>query len=136
MFQRSALIEANVLPLPGTSSDDVDRAAFADYVGRFFSFLRQDGLSDEHLLKNMGFVRKGCLTIAGALFFSQHAVFDLPSLSVRALVLPGTELSDTRYLDTETIEGTLQQQYRGCMSFFKRNLVKRQTSVSFNSPGA
>lgn len=68
-------------------------------------------------------------------FFSQHAVIDLPSLSVRALVLPGTELSDTRYLDTETIEGTLQQQYRGCMSFFKRNLVKRQTAASFNSPG-
>ena len=135
MFQRSALIEADVLPLPGTSSDDIDRTAFVDYVGRFFSFLRQDGLSDEHLLKNMGFIRKDCLTIAGALFFSQHAVIDLPSLSVRALVLPGTELSDTRYLDTETIEGTLQQQYRGCMSFFKRNLVKRQTAASFNSPG-
>ena len=66
MFQRSALIEADVLPLPGTSSDDIDRTAFIDYVGRFFSFLRQDGLSDEHLLKNMGFIRKDCLTIAGA----------------------------------------------------------------------
>ena len=135
MFQKSVLIEADRLPLMATTLADVDKQAFSQYVGKFFSFLQNDGLTDQHLLENMGFIREGHLTIAGSLFFSRHTAFDLPSLSVRAIVFPGLLLSDTEYLDSEVIEGTLQQQYRGTMKFLARNLKKLQGEASFNSLG-
>lgn len=44
-------------------------------------------------------------------------------------------LTDTRYLDSQDISGTLPQQYTEALAFIKRNLHRVQGDQGFNSPG-
>jgi len=48
---------------------------------------------------------------------------------------PGTKLADSRYLDSENIEGSLEEQYQRGMAFIKRNLHHVQGNQSVNSLG-
>lgn len=51
------------------------------------------------------------------------------------MAFPGTRITDTRYLDSQDISGTLPQQYAEALAFIKRNLHRVQGSQGFNSPG-
>lgn len=54
---------------------------------------------------------------------------------IKAVAFPGTVLHDTRYLDSQDIDGNLPGQYRRGMAFIKRNLRHVQGNQGFNSPG-
>ena len=136
IFQKSALIQADILELPTTSSNDIDFNKFKLYVDQNYRFLVQENISYEKLLQNMWFVRDGHVTVAGMLLFGKEPQLSLPSASVKAISFVGRYISETRFLDSESIEGTLSEQYKLGMAFLKRNLLKVQTEESFNAQGA
>ena len=135
IFQKSALVQADILPLPTTGQKDLDQENFRLYVDKYYSFLIQEGISYKQLQQNMWFMRDNHVTIAGMLLFGKVPQLSLPSASIKAIVFAGESISDTKFLDTENIEGRLIEQYKAGMSFLKRNLFKLQGEKSFNSQG-
>lgn len=51
------------------------------------------------------------------------------------MAFPGTELHDTRYLDSEDIGGTLPEQFKDSFAFIRRNLRHVQGEQGFNTLG-
>lgn len=75
------------------------------------------------------------LNLAGLLLFAKRPQRYRPAFMVKAVAFPGTMLHDTRYLDSEDIDGTLPEQYQRSLAFIKRNLHHVQGDQNFNSLG-
>lgn len=58
-----------------------------------------------------------------------------PAFVIKAVAFPGTVLHDSRYLDSEDLDGSLPEQYRRGIAFIKRNMRHMQGERGFNSPG-
>lgn len=136
LFQQAGLVYADVVPVAGTSVADIDDKAFEAY------FDRRYGRSSEYggqplpqLLQNLGLATGGELNLAGLLLFGKQPQRFRPALEVKAVAFPGTELHDTRYLDSEDIDGTLLDQYQRSLAFIKRNLRHVQGDQGFNTLG-
>ena len=136
LFQRSGLIYADVVPVAGTSVDDLDEKTLATY------FNRRHGQSSEfagqplpQLLQNLGLGDGGELNLAGLLLFGKRPQRFRPAFEVKAVAFPGTVLHDIRYLDSEDIGGTLFEQYQRSFAFIKRNLHHVQAGRDFNTIG-
>lgn len=59
----------------------------------------------------------------------------LPTVSIKAVCYPGTDVHADAYVDSEDITGKLELQYRNAMSFISRNLHHVQNGQSVNSTG-
>lgn len=59
----------------------------------------------------------------------------LPTMSIKAVCYPGTDVHADAYVDSEDITGKLELQYRNAMSFISRNLHHVQNGQSVNSTG-
>ncbi len=136
MFQQSGLIYADELAVGSASIDNIDQGEFSRYFERRYRKpLAAAGVPLERLLQNLNLARNGIPNLAGMLLFASGPHNYLPAFIVKAAAFPGTVLHDSRYLDSEDIEGTLAEQYRHCMAFIKRNLRHVQGKRGFNSPG-
>src|SRR5574337_389638 len=133
LFQRAGLIYADVVPVEGTSTDDIDEKAFDAY------FTRRYGQSSDQplpqLLQNLGLGDGQELNLAGLLLFGKRPQRYRPAFMVKAVAFPGTVLHDTRYLDSEDIDGTLLEQYQRSLAFIKRNLRHVQAGRDLNTIG-
>ncbi|MBS1224432.1 MAG: transcriptional regulator, partial [Proteobacteria bacterium] len=89
----------------------------------------------ERLLRNMGLARDGALTLAGLLLFAKKPERFRPAFMIKAVALPGRELHETRYLDSEDIFDRLAGQYQRGLAFVKRNLHYVQGDQGINSLG-
>ena len=136
MFQRSGLVYADVVPVAGTSVEDIDDKAFTGYFNRRYGESSEfSGLTREQLLQNLGLGDGQELNLAGLMLFGRNPQRWRPAFEVKAVAFPGTALHDTRYLDSEDIKGTLLEQFRGAFAFIKRNLHHVQHGRSFNTLG-
>lgn len=136
LFQRAGLVYADVIPVTGTSTDDIDEKAFAAY------FTRRYGQSPElagqplsQLLQNLGLGDGHELNLAGLMLFGKRPQRYRPAFEVKAVAFPGLVLHDSRYLDSEDIGGTLLEQYQRSFAFIKRNLRHIQADRGFNTLG-
>lgn len=125
MFQRGGLVHADVVPVAGTTSADLDEPAFRRYMEKHYGAdTAQAGLPPDAVLQKPGAGRW-----SGVELGRPDAVW--PQRWRPA----GPRITDTRYLDSQDISGTLPQQYTEALAFIKRNLHRVQGNQGFNSPG-
>lgn len=136
LFQQAGLIYADEVPVAGTTVADIDRRALGEYFeNRYREPLADTDQSLARLLHNMGLVRDGALTLAGLLLFGKKPERFRPAFTIKAVALPGRELHETRYLDSEDIFDGLAGQYQRGLAFIKRNLHYVQGDQGINSLG-
>ena len=136
LFQQAGLIYADEVPVSGTTVADIDHRAFGEYFeSRYREPLEDTGQSLARLLQNMGLARDGVLTLAGLLLFANKLERFRPAFLIKAVALPGRELHETRYLDSEDIFDRLAGQYQRGLAFVKRNLHHVQGDQGINSLG-
>ena len=73
--------------------------------------------------------------LAGLLLFGKQPQRLLQVCQIGAVWFPGTYLGDTRYLDSENIDGPLDEQFQRGMAFIKRSLHRVQAGRGFNTLG-
>lgn len=136
IFQDTHVFYADEQPIHRSGIEDLDQAAFeAFYEQRFGEAIDRKDVSLIQLLENLNLIKKGNLTLAGLLFFGKRPDMLRPELMTKAVTFPGTEPTDSHYLDSEDIVGTLPQQLMGAKSFILRNLKKIQMNQPFNTEG-
>ena len=124
------------MPLAHTSVDEFDLLRFRDfYKQQYDQEIDQLNTSTERILSNLKLLKSPHLTLAGLLLFGKEPQQIRPQLMVKAVAFIGNRLEGTEYLDSEDIESTLVEQFKGTMGFLKRNLRKRQNGQNFNFPG-
>ena len=73
MFQRSGLVYADVVPVAGTSVEDIDGKAFTTYFNhRYDQASEYAGLTREQLLENIGLGDGQELNLAGLMLFGRN----------------------------------------------------------------
>lgn len=136
LFQQSGLLQAGQVPVHGSSADDIDERAFARYFQRRYDqSVEQVGLPLMQLLENIDLAHDSVLNLAGMLLFGEQPQRRLQVCEITAVAFPGTVLYDRQYLDSENIDGPLEEQYRRAMAFIKRNLHHVQGDQGFNTLG-
>jgi len=136
IFQDAQVFYADEQPVYRTSVADLDREAFERfYETAYGETTDSETLPFMRLLENLNLAKDGNLTVAGLLFFGKRPERFRPELMTKAVAFPGTEATDTDYLDSEDPAGTLPQQFALAKAFILRNLQKRQNNQSFNTEG-
>jgi ATP-dependent DNA helicase RecG len=136
LFQDAGLVHADEVPARPATVDDIDQAVFTKYFARRYRKTAEStGQPLPQLLRNLNLARDGVPNLACLLLFGKAPHMFKPAFVIKAVAFPGTVLHDSRYLDSEDIEGTLPEQYRHGMAFIKRNLHHIQGNQGFNSPG-
>jgi len=139
MFQRGGLIHADVVPVAGTSVDDLDEKTFDAYFKHRAQNtghgLEWADLPLNQLLQNMGLGDGQELNLSGLLLFGKYPQRCRPAFIVKAVAFPGTDLGDSDYLDSEDIYGTLLEQFKSSFAFIRRNLHHVQNRRGFNTLG-
>ena len=94
LFQQAGLIDADEVPVAGTTVADIDHRALAEYFeNRYREPLEDTGQSLARLLQNMGLARDGALTLAGLLLFAKKPERFRPAFILKAVALPGRQLA-------------------------------------------
>lgn len=140
MFQRAGLVYVDAMPVLGSSCADIDEPALRQYLMRHHASATPEGqhlaqLPLELALQRLGLGDGGEPNLSGLLLFGRQPQRWRPVCGIKAVAFPGTSITDTRYLDSQDIGGTLQQQYTEALAFIKRNLRRVQGEQGFNSPG-
>lgn len=136
LFQQAGLVYADEVLVAQATVADIDHRALAEYFeNRYREPLDETGQSLERLLQNMGLARDGVLTLAGLLLFAKKPERFRPAFLIKAVAIPGRDLHETRYLDSEDIFDRLAGQYQRGLAFIKRNLHYVQGDQGINSLG-
>jgi len=136
MFQLAGLVYADVVPIAGTSSADINSQVFHNYFNRRYGQNAEfAGQPFEQLLQNISLGDGREINLSGLLLFGHQPQRWRPAFEVKAVAFPGTALHDTRYLDSEDIGGTLLEQYQRSFAFIRRNLRHVQAGRGFNTLG-
>ncbi|MFY1666642.1 RNA-binding domain-containing protein [Pseudomonas sp. Pseu.R1] len=136
LFQQAGLVCADAVPVAGCTVQDIDAKAIGEYFERRFrQSPDQTGFDTIRILENLGLASGGTPNLAGLLLFGKAPQRLCPAFDIKAVAFPGTELHDRHYLDSEDIDGNLQEQYRRSLAFIKRNLRHVQHQQGFNSLG-
>jgi ATP-dependent DNA helicase RecG len=80
-------------------------------------------------------MKDGCLTLSGALLFSDNVEHKLPVYRVKAVVFIGNDISGGEYLDSKEITGKLEDIYKSTLTFILNTLHRVQGNQGFNSTG-
>lgn len=127
---------ADAVPVALATIDDLDQRELGAYFQRRYrKSVESTGLGLPKLLQNLNLAHDGIPNLAGLLLFGNNPSALKPAFIIKAVTFPGTVLHDSRYLDSEDIDGNLPEQYRRSMAFIKRNLHHVQGDQGFNSPG-
>lgn len=136
LFQRAGLLFADVVPVAGSSATDMDSKAFTAYFEKRYGRRPDaDGQSLDQVLQNIGLGDGKELNLAGVMLFAERPQRFRPAFVIKAVAFPGTVLHDTRYQDSEDIDGPLPEQFTRAFAFLKRNLRHVQGDQGFNSLG-
>ncbi|PJJ99873.1 hypothetical protein CO611_05270 [Lysobacteraceae bacterium NML03-0222] len=113
LFQHAGLVHADVIAVERNSVADLDEKAFAEYFQRRYGHMPEEaGQPLAQLLNYLGLADGEALNLSGLLLFGRHPQRYRPAFMVKAVALPGITRSDSRYLDSEDIDGTLAVQYQ------------------------
>lgn len=136
MFQSGGLVYADVVPVAGTTSADLDEPSFRRYLAQHYSAdTAQAGLPLDAVLQNLGLGDGRELTLSGLMLFGRNQQRWRPAFSIKAVAFFGTSIADSHYQDSQDFSGTLPTQYAEALAFIKRNLRRVQGDQGFNSPG-
>ncbi|MDO9568586.1 MAG: putative DNA binding domain-containing protein [Hydrogenophaga sp.] len=136
MFQSGGLVYADVVPVTGTTSADLDEPAFRRYLAQHYA--ADTALAElplDALLQNLGLGNGLELTLAGLMLFGRNPLRWCPAFTIKAVAFFGNSIADSHYQDSQDFSGTLPAQYADALAFIKRNLRRVQGNQGFNSPG-
>ncbi len=141
LLQESGSFHTEELPIRGANVEqELDKSTFYVYYEtkfkqNIFEHLEQQKITIAQLLDNLKLAYKNELTLTGLLFFSKNPQLFQPTFIVKAVSFYGNDITDTKYLSSDDITGTLERQFRFSMDFLKSNLLKLQNKQGFNSQG-
>jgi len=137
MFQSMALVHADEIPINGTSCEDINKERFASFFSKQYGEqIDNINIPFNQLLVNLGLAKDNTqLNLAGLMLFSSNPQRHRPAFVVKAISFLGNEDTGNKYRDSEDIEGTLRDMYKGTISFLTRNLKHIQNGKNFNSTG-
>lgn len=136
MFQSGGLVYADVVPVTGTTSADLDEPTFRRYLDQHYSAdTALAGLPLDAVLQNLGLGDGHELTLAGLMLFGRNPLRWRPAFTIKAVAFFGNSIADSHYQDSQDFSGTLPAQYAEALAFIKRNLRRVQGNQGFNSPG-
>ncbi len=140
LMQESQLLYADEMPVPGTTSADLDFQKLSAYLQRdrnasLDEIVKRSALPIDRLLENLGLLKGGFLTLAALLLFGNAPQRFRPAFCVKAVSYVGNDRTGTAYRDSEDIAGDLETLYKRTMSFLTRNLHHVQGNSGFNSLG-
>ena len=124
----------DVRPIERASMELLDQDAVAAYVLQKKQARPGFAKLNEGQIRDMlGLTSGNFPTLAAVLNFGIYPQGLLPQLSITAIVVPGTEIGETRgaarFLDNKRIEGTLNNMLEDAMTFCARNM-KRRTIIN------
>jgi len=136
LFQKSNLIHADEIPVPGVTVDDLDLDYFKNYFKeRFGDTLDKQKLPLQKILDNMNLLKDGSLTVACTLLFAKTPQFKLPAFIVKVGAFDANELSTTNYNDSRDIVGKMADVFQQTVYFILSNLRHVQGEQGINSVG-
>lgn len=141
LLQQSALLNADAQPVRGTSFADLDRLHTRAFLERNYNLsgdiaFAGEGEEAKRVLNNLGLMRGSELSLAGLLLLSLNPQRYRPMDVAKCVAFNGNDISDTDYRDSQDFSGTIQDLYKGIMSFLSRSLPHEQAGQDFNSIGA
>jgi len=136
LFQSAGLIHGDAVPANGITAEDIDYYFF----NSFFEKEYEENFEDidkplPALLEAMNLCKNSVLNVAGAPLFAKNPGFKLPSLIVKAVSYPGTDIDVERYLDSRDITGKLSEVFSQTIGFFNANLRHIQGNKGVNTTG-
>jgi predicted HTH transcriptional regulator len=127
-------LQADEMPVPGSSTGDVDIEALNRFIRRKYKKnLDELNIGIPQILENLDLSKDGVLTLSGLLLFSKKRHKARPMFSVQCVSVDGSIIG-FRYNDEERIfEGTLDIVFERTMDFIGRNMKKVPEGEGFNS---
>jgi ATP-dependent DNA helicase RecG len=136
LFQKSSLIHADEIPVPGLTVADLDLDYFRDFFQRRFGeSLDNQNQPLPRILENMNLLKETSLTVGSALLFAKTPQFKLPAFIVKAGAFDAVDISTTQYNDNRDIAGRLADVFRQTVGFVLSNLHHVQGDQGINSVG-
>lgn len=136
LFQSVGSLHADEMEIHGVGIEEISTSKFGKFIERKYNqSLEELGLPIEKLFQNLLLLKNENLTLAGLLLFSDNRHRYRPLFTIHCIATSEDNLYGNTYDDQEPpIEGTIEDVYKGTISFIVRNLRKVQTGESFNSP--
>lgn len=121
-------------------STDLNRLAFFEYFEKEYRddcehYLSKNHLTFNQLLNNVKIAENDFLNLVGLSFFSKNPQRHRPLNVIKAITFYGNDITDTSYIASNDIDGTLPQQLEQGLQFIQQSLLKTQNSKGFNSLG-
>lgn len=136
MFQSSALVHADEIPVNGSSVADIDQEFFDAFFEREYGERVEDqDVSRVQLLENMNLAKNGLLNICGTLLFVSRPQVRLPVFIVKVVAFPGVDIEDEHYIDSQDINGKLSDVFQKVLGFVLANIRHVQNEQGINSVG-
>lgn len=136
MFQSSDLISSDKISVEGSSINDIDEKDLANfYLKEYNEEISNLDISLIDYLQNSSLAKDGKLYLGGLLLFGKNPEKFKPEFLIKAVSFFGNEDTESKYHDSEDINGNLLNQYKNSINFVKRNLIKVQNDQNFNSLG-
>lgn len=136
MFQSSALVHADEIPVKGSSAADIDQEFFDAFFEKEYGERVEDqDVSRIQLLENMNLANDGQLNICGALLFASRPQIRLPVFMVKAVAFPGVDIEDEHYIDSQDVNGKLSDVFQKVLGFVLANIRHVQNEQGINSVG-
>lgn len=136
MFQSSALVHADEIPVVGSTAADIDKEFFDTFFEKEYGerFQEQE-LPRDQLLENMNLAKNGQLNICGTLLFASKPQIRLPVFIVKAVAFPGVDIEDEFYISSQDMNGKLSDVFQKVVGFVLYNIRHVQNEQGFNSVG-
>ncbi|MEZ5448986.1 MAG: ATP-binding protein [Thiolinea sp.] len=136
LFAETARLFADEEVLPRTDITDLNAEAFYDFLQAddpaVYEELKQGKLQLDTLLNNLDLLRDGHLTLAGNLIFGKIPQRFSPH-STLTVYFDGDEVSAERFINKQTVKGSLRRQYEDSMQFLRNNLRHLPLESGFNA---
>lgn len=106
-----------------------------EYRDDFEQYLTKYNLTTERFLNNIKVAENNNLTLVGLSFFAKNPQRLKPLNLIKAISFYGNEITDSNYISSEDIDGTLPNQLEQSLQFVQQNILKTQGANGFNSLG-
>ena len=106
-----------------------------EYRDDFEEYLSKYNLTKERFLNNIKVAENDQLTLVGLSFFAKNPQRLKPLNLIKAISFYGNDITDSNYISSEDIDGTLPNQLEQSLQFVQQNILKTQGVNGFNSLG-
>lgn len=110
---------------------DIKTSYLTEYIRKLkIEKPRMVNLDETQILELQKITENQQPTLTGLMLFSEYPQAIFPKLCINAVVVPGEEMGDVsedgaRFIDNQSIDGTIPQMLAGAMNFVRRNMKSK-----------